>query len=318
MKQRVIHSNGIRLRLTEAGPQDGPVVLLAHGWPESWYSWRYQVPVLAERGFRVVAPDMRGFGGSDAPQDVASYDIVNLVADLVGILDESGTGQAAIVGHDWGALVAWHCALLRPDRFSAVAALSIPHLGRPPEPPIQTWQQRYGDRFFYILYHQREGVAEAEYDRDPRGLLAMLYASPDTPRQPPVITDPHAGAGGWIGRWGSPVRNPDWLTEADLDFYEAEFRRAGFRGGLNYYRNFDRNWALTADLDQGVRIPSAFIAGSEDLTVAHIPPEVLRRKMTAVVPQLRQFAWLEGAGHWIQQERAEEVNRLLLEFLASV
>lgn len=306
------------MRLAEAGPAHGPCVILVHGWPESWYSWRHQIPVLAAAGYRVIAPEMRGFGGTDAPQDIGSYNVLNLVEDVSGILAECGTEQAVIVGHDWGAVVAWHCALVHPDRFRAVAALSVPHLGRPGHPPTHLWKQRHGDDFYYILYHQEPGRAEAEYDANPRGLLSMLFTSPDTPREPPTIRDNHKDAGGWIGRWGKPRHLPAWLTEADLDYYVAEFERAGFRGGLNWYRNFDHNWELTQDLDQVVRVPALFIAGNQDLTVAHMQAEELQNRMQKVVPDLRDFVWLDGAGHWIQQERSAECNTALLEFLAGL
>ena len=300
--------------LAEAGPTTGPVVLLAHGWPESWYSWRYQIPFLAAAGYRVVVPEMRGFGNTDAPQDIASYHILNLVEDLAGILPHCETDNAIIVGHDWGALVAWHCALVHPDLFPAVAAMSVPHLGRAPEPPTQIWKKRFGDRFYYILYHQKPGVAELEYDGNPRGLLKMLYATPDAVRKPRLVTDPEYKAGGWIGRMGEPVDLPEWMSEQDLDFYVAQFTESGFRGGLNYYRNFDRNWTITKNLDQLVSIPAMFIVGSRDLTVEHLGEEKLRESMSRLVPDLREFHWVEGAGHWIQQEESDICNRALLDF----
>jgi pimeloyl-ACP methyl ester carboxylesterase len=249
---------------------------------------------------------------------VSAYDIFTLVDDLAGLLPVCGAEHAVVVGHDWGAAVAWHCALIHPERFRAVAALSIPHFGRPGQAPTQIWKQRFGDAFYYILYHQQPGVAEAEYESDPRGLLEMLYAAPDAPREPPRITDPSKKAGGWIGRWGKPLALPDWLSHEDLDYYLGEFRRAGFRGGLNYYRNFDRNWELTARLDQVVRIPALFIAGDKDLTVSHLTVSELRERMGSFVPDLRELVWLKGAGHWIQQERHEACNQALLGFLADI
>lgn len=312
---RTIFANGIRMRLTEAGPTTGPVVLLAHGWPESWYSWRYQIPFLADAGYRVVAPDMRGFGKTDAPQDIDSYNILNLVEDLAGILPHCDTDNAVIVGHDWGALVAWHCALVHPGLFPAVAAMSVPHFGRPRQPPTRIWKDRFGDHFYYILYHQKPGVAELEYDGDPRGLLRMLYASPGATRRTPLITDPGYKAGGWIGRIGEPVDLPEWMSAKDLDFYVAQFTETGFRGGLNYYRNFDRNWVITENLDQLVSVPAMFIAGSKDLTIEHLGKEQLHERMSGLVPDLRELHWVEGAGHWIQQEESEICNRALLDFL---
>jgi pimeloyl-ACP methyl ester carboxylesterase len=273
---------------------------------------------LAAAGYHVLAPDMRGYGGTDAPADVAAYDIEHLVADMASIVDEAGRERAVIVGHDWGAVVAWHAALLRPDRFRAVAALSVPHFGRPPAPPLTIWKQRYGDNFYYILYHQAPGVAEREYDADPEGLLRMLYASPDSPREPPSITSPHHGAGGFIGRWGRPRELPAWLTAEDLEYYVAEFRRAGFRGGLNYYRNFDRNWQLLQAQHPVVAVPALFIAGERDPVVAHLGRDEVERRMRPLVPDLRHIEWIEGAGHWIQQERPAACNRALLAFLAGL
>ncbi|MGH8034657.1 MAG: alpha/beta fold hydrolase, partial [Lysobacterales bacterium] len=318
IRHRKVLSNGIRLRLAEAGPETGPLLLLAHGWPESWYSWRYQIPALAAAGFHVVAPDMRGFGDSDAPREIATYDILNLVEDLAGLLPVCQAEEAVVVGHDWGAVVAWHCALVHPGRFRAVAALSIPHFGRPVDAPTRIWKQRFGDTFYYILYHQQPGVAEAEYEANPRGLLEMLYTSPDTPREPPRITDSGKDAGGWIGRWGRPRTLPAWLSQADLDYYVGEFRRSGFHGGLNYYRNFDRNWEITAQLDQVVRVPALYIAGDQDMAIAHLGLGQLRERMSAVVTDLRGLVWFEGAGHWIQQERHEECNQALLSFLSGL
>lgn len=306
------------MRLAEAGPLHGPLVLLAHGWPESWYSWRHQIEPLAAAGYRVVVPDMRGYGGTDAPPEVESYDIFHLVRDMVGILDEAGRDRAVIAGHDWGAVVAWHAALLRPERFRAVAALSVPHFGRPRTPPVETWKQRYGDNFYYILYHQEPGVAEREYDADPEGLLRMLYASPDSPREPPSITGPLRQAGDFIGRWGRPHELPEWLDAEDLEYYIGEFRRAGFRGGVNYYRNLDRNWALLEGHDEVVEVPALFIAGSLDLVVAHLGRERVEDRMRPCVPQLKHLEWIDGAGHWIQQERPAVCNRVLLDFLEAL
>jgi len=315
---RTVSCNGLSMRLAEAGRPGDPLVVLAHGWPESWYSWRHQIGPLAAAGYRVTVPDMRGYGGTDAPQPVEAYDVLNLVEDVTGILDEAGKQQAAIIGHDWGAVVAWHAAMLKPERFRAVAALSVPHFGRPPAPPVSIWKKRYGDEFFYILYHQSPGVAEREYDADPEGLLRMLYSSPETPREPPAIRSSRKDAGGFIGRWGRPLERPGWLSAEDLDYYVAEFTRTGFRGGLNYYRNFDRNWSLLESHSEEIRVPALFIAGSRDLVVAHLTAEDVEQRMRPLVPRLRRIEWIEGAGHWIQQERPSTCTRVLLEFLRSL
>lgn len=312
---RFIETNGIRMRIAEMG-DSGPLIILVHGWPESWYSWRHQIPALANAGYRVVVPDMRGFGQTDAPPNVEDYDIVHLTNDMVGIIDSFGEEQAIIVGHDWGSIVAWNSVLLHPERFSALIAMSVPYGGRAPRSPLDSWQEAFGDNFYYILYHQEPGVAETEYDADPRGLLSRLYLSPSSPRQAPEITDPLRSAGGWIPRLGAPTGLPDWLTEEDLDYYVAQFEAAGFRGGVNYYRNFHRNWEITPHLDQvKVEVPTLFIAGERDVVIAGASQEQLSGSMGRVVDDLRGVVLLPEAGHWVQQELPEDTNRAMLEFL---
>mgnify|MGYP002865716850 FL=1 len=312
---RYIETNGIRMRLATMG-DSGPLVIMAHGWPESWYSWRHQIKAVAEAGYRVVAPDMRGYGGTDAPPDVEDYDIVTIAADIVGIVDAYGEDQAILIGHDWGSIVAWNTVLLHPERFSALVAMSVPYSGRAAESPLVSWRNAYGDNFYYILYHQEPGVAEAEYDADPRGILSRLYLSPDSPRHPPQVTDRHRSAGGWIPRLGAPVGLPDWLTEEDLDYFVKQFSAAGFRGGVNYYRNFHRNWEITPQLANArVTVPTLFIAGENDVVIAGASQGRLEGAMRRVVDDLRGVILLPEAGHWIQQELPEETNAALLEFL---
>ena len=314
MLMRFIESNGIRLRIAEEGR--GPLVLLLHGWPESWYSWRHQLPALAVAGYHVVAPDMRGFGASDKPAAVAEYDIQHVTADVVGIIDALGEKTAVVMGHDWGAIVAWQCLLLHPSRFTGLVAMSVPYGGRPPESIVETLRKAHGDNFFYILYFQESGAPEEEFDADPRGILSRLYVSPGAPREAPAVTDPKRAAGGWIPRLGAPKALPDWLTAADLDYFVGEFTAAGFRGGINYYRNFHRNWETTPQL-AGVKIsqPVLFIAGEKDNVIRGASAEQLTAYMAKAVTDLRGVKLLEGAGHWIQQERPAETNAAMLEFL---
>lgn len=313
MKQRNIETNGIQLRVYEEG--NGPLVILAHGWPESWYSWRHQLPALAAAGYHAVAPDMRGYGESSAPEAVEAYDITQTSADLVGIIDALGEDQAVLVGHDWGSIITWNSALLYPERFRAVVGMSVPYGGRAGQRPTETWRQQFGDNFFYILYYQEPDVAEAEYDADPRGILSMLYTSPDTPRAEPTITDPKRSAGGWIGRMGAPLSNPSWLSQEDLDYYVSEFTKAGFRGGINYYRNFDRNWELMADIDPSVKQPALFISGEKDGVIRGADADALRSMMGPVVPDLRDVILIKDVGHWVQQEAPKETNEALISFL---
>jgi pimeloyl-ACP methyl ester carboxylesterase len=319
---RTLESNGIRMRVAEAG--EGPLVVFAHGWPESWYSWRSQLEAVAAAGFRVAAPDMRGYGETDAPREIDAYDVPTLCRDLVGLIDAYGEEQAVLVGHDWGAAVVWNCSLLHPDRVRAVAAMSVPYRGRGPNPPIEAMKARFGDNFYYMLYFQEldeagNGIADAEFDAAPAELLRRLYASPDTPREAPSITDPLRSAGGFIARLGTPTEFPSWFDQADLDYYVSQFESAGFRGGINYYRNIGRSWELTPELD-GARIsqPAFFIAGEQDGVIAGATRDQLEQMLSGVADDLRGVHVLPGAGHWVQQERASEVNELLLEFLRSL
>lgn len=313
---RFIQSNGIRMRIAEAG-DSGPLLLLAHGWPESWYNWRYQLSFFAANGYRVVAPDMRGYGETDAPADVNDYDIVHLVGDMVGILDALGEDKAVMVGHDWGSIVAWNAVLMHPERFDALIAMSVPYGGRPPQSPLAGWQAGFGENFFYILYHNEPGgVAEAEYDSDPHGLISRLYLSPNSPREAPLITDRARAAGGWIGRLGAPRGLPDWLTEEDLDYVVGQFEQAGFRGGVNYYRNFHRNWEITEHLAGArVEVPTLFIAGQRDMVIAGADTEALTASMSRVANDLRGVVLFPEIGHWVQQEAPEQTNAAMLEFL---
>jgi pimeloyl-ACP methyl ester carboxylesterase len=311
---RFIQANGIRMRIAEMGK--GPLVLFLHGFPESWYSWRHQLPAVAAAGFRAVAPDMRGYGDTDKPAAVEAYDIHNLARDVVGVIDALGEKTAVVVGHDWGSLVAWNSVLLHPDRFTGLVAMSVPYGGRGAVSPIESWKKTHGENFYYILYFQEPGVAEAEFDKDPRGILSRLYLSPESPREAPAITDRRRVAGGWIPRLGAPKGLPPWLTAADLDYYVQEFTRAGFRGGINYYRNFHRNWETTPQLT-GAKIsqPVLFVAGERDVVIAGSNAEQLTKLMSGVAPNLRGVKLFPGIGHWVQQELPADTNAALIEFL---
>ncbi len=321
--QRMIESNGIRLNIAEQGK--GPLVLLCHGFPESWYSWRHQIEALAAAGFRAVAPDMRGYGKSDAPEAIDQYTIFHLVGDLVGLLDALEAPTAVIVGHDWGANIAWQAARLRPDRFRAVVALSVPFRPRGPVRPTSVMPQT-ADAQFYQLYFQNPGVAEAELERDPRATVRnMLYgasgdgaaaraAAASRGAAPSIGMVPRGG--GMMQGPGAPATLPAWLSEADIDFYAGEFKRSGFRGGLNYYRNIDRNWELTAAFaDVKVTVPALYIAGDHDMVVAAPGTAEHLANLKQFVPALRNIQMLPGCGHWTQQERPGEVNAAIIDFV---
>ena len=310
---RTIETNGISMRIAEAG--EGPPVLLLHGFPELWYSWRHQLPALAAAGYRAVAPDVRGYGGTDAPEAIDSYTMLDHVADAVGVLDALGEESAVIVGHDWGAPMAWHGALLHPERFPAVAALSVPYTPRPPAPPTQLMKRLFQDRFFYMLYFQEPGLAEAELEADVRrSMRLMLYdASGDAPRSGWQARRPKDAK--LLDEMRDPERLPPWLTEADIDYYTAEFERTGFRGGLNRYRNMDRDWEQSAHLAGAtVQQPALFVAGERDGVLRFTGTDAMK----ASVPNLRNVVILPGCGHWTQQERPADVNSALIEFLKAL
>src|SRR5271154_7179503 len=323
LTHRRVETNGIRMHLAEQG--EGPLVLLCHGFPESWYSWRHQLPALAEAGFHAVAPDMRGYGQTDRPAEIDQYTMLHLVGDMVGLLDALGAEQAVIAGHDWGAPVAWHAALLRPDRFPGVIGLSVPYRPRGHVRPTTVMPQT-DDAVFYQLYFQTLGVAEAELEQDVRqAIRRMLYSiSGGTPPRESSVTA--AGAVGMVRRTGgfldgmmSPAVLPSWLTEADVDFYAGEFARTGFRGGLNWYRNIDRNWELLAPFAGAkVTVPALYIAGDRDVVVKFPKMDQLIANLKTFVPNLTKTIMLPGCGHWTQQERADEVNAALIAFLHEV
>ena len=263
---------------------------------------------------------MRGYGETDKPPRVEDYDIVQLADDMVGLLDALGEESAIMVGHDWGSIVAWNSVLLHPDRFTALIAMSVPYGGRALRSPMEGWNETFGDNFFYILYHNEPGgVAEGEYDSDPRGLISRLYLSPRSPREAPTITDPKRSAGGWIGRLGAPKSLPDWLTQEDLDYVVDQFEMAGFRGGVNYYRNFHRNWEITEHLqDVKVKVPTLFVAGERDSVIAGATQDALARSMSRAVEDLKGVILIPEIGHWVQQEAPEETNQAILDFLNSL
>jgi pimeloyl-ACP methyl ester carboxylesterase len=316
--QRIVETNGIRLNIAEQG--EGPLVLLCHGFPESWYSWRHQLNTLAASGYHAVAPDMRGYGKSDRPEAVDQYTLFHLVGDMVGLLDALEARNAVIIGHDWGANVAWHAALLRPDRFRAVVGLSVPFRPRGKVPPTSV-MPRTADAQFYQLYFQEPGAAEAEFEEDPRATMRnMLYGgSGDIPRGGDAGGATEIGmvprGGGFMRGSGAPAKLPNWLSEDDVDFYGHEFQRTGFRSALNWYRNIDRNWELLAPFASArITVPALYIAGDHDMVVAVAGKEQLRANFRDFVPELRDLLMLAGCGHWTQQERPAEINAALIDF----
>lgn len=319
LRHRFIETNGIRMHVADAGPEDGPLVILCHGFPESWYSWRHQLSALGAAGYRAVAPDMRGYGQTDAPEDLRSYTMLHHAGDMVGLADALGARQAVIVGHDWGAPVAWNSALFRPDRFRAVAGLGVPFLPRGPASTVKTMEAAMAGRWFYFLYFQEPGKAEAELSGHVeaflRGFFWSLSAGP--PPSPLRGLIGPAGTKGILEVLDQPAQLPGWLTAEDLAFYVKEFERTGFRGGLNWYRAEPLTWELSAAwADRRIEQPALFVTGDREPVLA-MAPGVLEA-MAQLVPGLRRTVVLPDCGHWTQQERPAEVNAALLDFLAGL
>lgn len=318
--RRRVATNGVELEVAEQG--SGPLVVLLHGFPEGAYGYRHQLPALAAAGFRAVAPDQRGYGQSDAPHEIEAYDQVTLAADVAGLIQALGEEQAVLVGHDWGSVVAGHTALLYPQRVRGLVEMSIPFTGRAPASPLAMMRAAFKDRFFYIVYFQTPGPAEAELEADVTRSLRMIFhsVSGDAPEgdggaraftaQPMAFSS----SAGLLETLSEPQRLPDWLSEADLQTHAAAFARRGFRGALNWYRNFDRTWERTAALaGVPIRQPALFIAGERDpvLTWNRGQLDQMRRLM----PGLKETIILPDCGHWVQQERPRELNEILLRFL---
>jgi pimeloyl-ACP methyl ester carboxylesterase len=310
---RQVRGNGVTLHIAEAG--HGPLVVLLHGFPELWYSWRHQLPALAGAGYHAVAPDLRGYGDSDAPEAIECYSMRNMTADVIALLDESGVEQAVVIGHDWGANIGWACAELYPPRISGVVSLGIPYHPRPPSPPSEMIKQWSRGAFSFQAYFAQPGGAEAELEADVRrSLRRFMYAlsgeAPPELAQYLFMGKPEDA--GVLDGMPEPESLPPWLTDADLDHYARVFERTGFRGALNRYRNLDRDWEELPRVGAtGVRQPALFVGGERDTAVRFGSLDPMR----AAVPHLRKAVLLPGCGHWTQQERPAEVNAELLGFL---
>jgi pimeloyl-ACP methyl ester carboxylesterase len=319
---RMIETNGIKLRAAIEG--EGPLVVMVHGFPESWYSWRHQMTPIANAGFTACAIDVRGYGGSDKPPEVDAYSMANMTADVAGVIDALSPSQPVIViGHDWGAPIAWHTAVLYRNKVRAVAGLSVPYFALPPVPLNHILKAMFTDqnKFFYMCYFQNEGVAEAEFEAGVRSGLRKMY---------------YGASANSDGRWGvagktadeplltgmtDPDPFPAWLTSADIDYYVAEFEASGFRGPINRYRNFERDWALmNAVEDRLVHQPALFIAGEKDLVLSMFgtAPDEFEKRLRETVPNLQGYHILPNIGHWTQQEAPDVTNRILLEWLRGV
>jgi pimeloyl-ACP methyl ester carboxylesterase len=308
-QQQLLDVNGITLSIYSAGPESGRPVWLLHGFPECWYSWRSQMTALAEAGYRVYAPEMRGYGDSSAPQEVAAYQILTLCADIQGAMDALGHTDVCMIGHDWGAPVAWHLGLLEPERVSVLGAMSVPFGGRPKRPAIDIMREANVGRFNYIVYFQEPGVAEAELNADiERSMRLLIGGNSD------VFLHPKPADAQFLAGLDVPATYPHWCDEQDFAVYLRTLSKHGFHGPLNWYRNFEVNWQSTEFLaGRQVLQPTLFLLGEED-PVGKLEAYTVK-KMGELVPRLESHV-LSDCGHWIQNERAGRVNELLLEFLA--
>ncbi|HEX4476064.1 MAG TPA: alpha/beta hydrolase [Polyangiaceae bacterium] len=315
-KYETLTANGTRIRAVVEGK--GPLCVLVHGWPESWYSWRHQIGPLVDAGYRVCAIDVRGYGGSDKPAAIEAYAMKELTSDVAGVIDALGADQAILIGHDWGAPIVWVTSILHRARVKAVVGLSVPFLGRPPMPPIELWKQVYKDRFFYQIYFQEPGVAEREFEADVRTALRKVYfaASGDASSAEQGATAAKPPTSTMLEGLTDPNPFPAWLSEADLDYFTGEFERSGFRGSLNRYRAQGIDFEALPQLAvEKITQPALFIAGSRDPVLRFIPGVSMLDRMDGHYDDLRGKVVIDGAGHWIQQERPEAVNAAIVEFL---
>ena len=318
VREHSIETNGVTLRVLDAG--SGPAVLLSHGFPELAYSWRYQSQPLAAAGFRVFVPDQRGYGGSSRPDAIEDYDIVHLTDDLGGILDALGEESAVMVGHDWGSFVVSHMATMKPERTRALVNMSVPYTPRGPMSVVDLLKMAIPeDTFFYILYFQEVGPADEDLARDPRETVTRLLCGTrlDESNAASMLEMATKKDGrGFVDRMPpAPDMLPSWITQEEVDHYVEVFAQTGFTGGINWYRNFHRNWEITPHLaDAKVDKPAYFIAGKQD-------PVIGGRDSGFDSPMLldwRGETIIEGAGHWVQQEKPAEVNAALIAFLNDV
>ncbi|NWG46369.1 MAG: alpha/beta hydrolase [Alphaproteobacteria bacterium] len=312
---RRIATNGITLSVHEAGPKDGLPVVFSHGWPEIAFSWRHQIKALAAAGYRVIAPDQRGFGASDAPAPVEAYDAFALTADLAGLLDALGLKKAAFIGHDWGGALVWYMGLLQPDRVIGIASLNTPFAPRPPADPIELYKKIYVEDF-YIVWFQTPGEPEALWEKDVDRTFRFFLRSSDTtaeafaelPKERKSLALQKAFAAP-EERWGGGP----FLSPAEMKVFADTYRASGFRGGLNWYRNITRTWKLTDHVRQHIPHPGLMVTAGRDV--------VLTPKMTegmeTYIPKLAR-AHVEDSGHWTQQEAPETVNRILIDWLATL
>ncbi|KAI5424434.1 uncharacterized protein LOC127132404 isoform X1 [Lathyrus oleraceus] len=312
IEHRTVEVNGIKMHIAEKG-KEGPVVLFLHGFPELWYSWRHQIAALGSLGYRAVAPDLRGYGDTEAPASINSYTIFHLVGDIVALIDSLGVEQVFLVAHDWGATIGWNLCLLRPERVKAYVCLSVPYFPRNPKvKPVDAMRAVFGDDY-YVCRFQEPGKTEAEFAKSPELVLkAMLTGRSGKPLIIPkegFLAFPEA----IITR---PL--PSWLSQQDINYYASKFEKTGFTGALNYYRNFNINWELTAAWTGAqIKVPVKFITGDLDLVYLSFGSKqyIESGNFKKDVPNLEEVVIQEGVAHFNNQEAAEEISNHIYEFI---
>ena len=322
---KVVESNGINIRLAMMG--EGPLVIFCHGWPESWYSYRYQLPAVADAGFKAVAYDVRGYGESDKPHEIEAYTMRNMTNDVVGIIDALGYDTAITIGHDWGGPIALNTAALNEDRISATGTLSVPFTGRGPMPTLDLWKEIYKDRFFYQLYFQKEGVAEEEFESDLSRSLFMTYTNSDGRGMKFNFEKSQSGSVPEKTKDSTFLEGmemfedfPNWFTKEDLDYFVSQFEISGLRGPFNRYRAQNIDWHEIPELEGKIlEQPAFFITGTLDPVNFFVPSD--QSLTDRIKPNYKNLLFaeeLEGIGHWTQQEAPEEVNSFIIDFLNRV
>lgn len=317
----IVETNGIKVRIALMGK--GPLVIFCHGWPESWYSYRYQLPEVAKAGFRAVAYDVRGYGESDKPYEIEAYTMKNMISDVVGIVKSLGYDKAITIGHDWGGPIALNTAALHPEIITATGTMSVPYMSRSPMPILDLWKEIYKDRFFYQLYFQKEGVAEKEFEDDLERALRLTYTNSDGRGMANAIEksgsglNPNKGADAkFLEGMEEFEELPNWLTQEDIDYFVSQFEKSGLRGPLNRYRAQNIDWEELSNLPEQIEQPAFFITGSLDPVNFFVPSQQsLIERIKSNYKNLMVVKELEGIGHWTQQEAPEKVNSIILSFL---
>ena len=322
---KYVESNGIKLRLAMMG--DGPLVIFCHGWPESWYSYRHQLPAVAAAGFKAVAYDVRGYGESDKPHEIEAYSMKNMTDDVIGIVDALGYDTAITIGHDWGGPIALNTAALNEHRITATGTMSVPFTGRGPMPTLDLWREIYKDKFFYQLYFQKEGIAEEEFESDLKRSLFITYTNSDGRGMKHNLEKGQSGLMPQKDKHSSFLEGmevfedfPGWFTPEDLDYFVSQFEISGLRGPFNRYRAQNIDWHELTELEGKIlEQPAFFITGSLDPVNFFIPSDqTLIDRISPNYKELKFAEEFEGIGHWTQQEIPNEVNELIIRFLREV